>query len=200
MCSTGGFGLPGGGANHGLGPPSTQTFVDSWNCYLDAIETRFTITQAEYVRAMRRHNKTRIQPVRDILASVVAIFTGAYLLWYADTRFWGYVLAVPSIMLLSMIGYVKFIIPTKIYQAAKRKLSSEYWMQFREDGMQFRYSDVDSSLKWSVFSSWLRDNEFYILYHDGIGCSVIPRRALFDGDDERLSKLLASVIGPPERE
>lgn len=167
---------------------------------MDTIETRFTITQTEYVRAMRRHNKTRIQPVRDILASVVAIFTGTYLLWYAETRFWGYVLVVPSIMLLVIIGYVKFIIPTKIYQAAKRKLSSEYWMQFREDGMQFRYSDIDSSLKWSVFSSWLRDNEFYILYHDGIGCSVIPRRAFCDGDDERLSKLLASVIGPPERE
>ena len=167
---------------------------------MDAIETKFTITQAEYARAMRRHNKTRIQPVRDILASVVAILAGTYLLWYSETRVWGYVLVVPSIMLLAMIFYIKFIIPNKIYQAAKRKLSSEYWMQFREDGMQFRYSDIDSSLKWSVFSSWLRDNEFYILYHDGIGCSVIPRRALCDGDDERLSKLLASVIGPAERE
>jgi len=167
---------------------------------LDAIETRFTITQAEYVRAMRRHNKTGIQPVRDVCASVVAVLTGTYLLWYSETRFWGYVLVVPSIMLLAMIGYVKFIIPTTIYQAAKRKLSSEYWMQFREDGMQFRHSDIDSSLKWSVFASWLRDKEFYILYHDGIGCSVIPRRAFCDGDDERLWKLLASVLGPPEIE
>jgi YcxB-like protein len=167
---------------------------------LVTIETKFTITQPEYVRAMRRHNKTRIQPVRDILASIAAILAGTYLLLYSETRFWAYVLVVPSIILLFMIGYVKFIIPSKIYQASKRKLSSEYWMQFGEDGMRFRYSDIDASLKWSVFSSWLRDNEFYILYHDGIGCSVIPRRAFCDGDDERFSKLLASVLGPPETE
>jgi hypothetical protein len=179
---------------------SSGTFVDSWTCHLDAIETKFTITQAEYVRAMRRHNKTRIQPVRDILAAVVAILAGIYLILYSETRLWGYVLVVPSIILLAMIGYIKFIVPTKIYLAAKRKLSSEYWILFREDAMRFRYSDIDSLLKWSVFSSWLRDKEFYILYHDGIGCSVIPRRAFSDGDDERLSKLLASVLGPPERE
>jgi hypothetical protein len=98
-----------------------------------------------------------------------------------------------------MIAYIKFIVPIQIYQAAKQKLSSEYWIQFRTDGMQFRNSEINSSLKWSVFSAWLRDNEFYILYHDGIGCSVIPRRAFHSGDEERLSKLLASVIGPPTK-
>jgi hypothetical protein len=166
---------------------------------LDTIDTQFTITQSEYVRAMRRHNKTRIQPVRDILASIVAVLAGAYLIFYTEKRVMGYALVIPSIALLSMIGYVKFLVPYKIYNAAKRKLSSEYLIQFREDGMRFRYSDIDSSLKWSMFSSWLRDNEFYILYHDGIGCSVIPRRALRHGDDERFTKLLATVLGPPER-
>jgi hypothetical protein len=112
---------------------------------LVTIETKFTITQPEYVRAMRRHNKTRIQPVRDILASIAAILAGTYLLLYSETRFWAYVLVVPSIILLFMIGYVKFIIPSKIYQASKRKLSSEYWMQFGEDGMRFRYSDIDAA-------------------------------------------------------
>jgi hypothetical protein len=167
---------------------------------LDALETKFTITRAEYVRAMRKHNRTRIQPIRDIVASVVAILAGIYLLWYSETKVWGYVLVVPSVVMLAMIGYIKFIIPTLLYQTAKRKLSSEYWMQFREDGIRFRYADIDSSLKWSVFSCWLRDDEFYILYHDGTGCSVIPRRAFCDGDNERFSKLLVSVLGPPKRE
>lgn len=164
---------------------------------MDAIEAQFTITQDEYVRAMRRHNKTRIQPIRDIIAGVIAVLAGAYVLLSSGAKLWGYILIVPGVILLSMIAYIKFIIPAKIYQAARRKLSSEYWIQFRDDGMRFRYTDIDSSLKWSLFSSWLRDNEFYILYHDGIGCSVIPRRAFNDGDDERLSKLLTSVLGPP---
>lgn len=62
-------------------------------------------------------------------------------------------------------------------------------MAFREDGMQSRYSDIDSSLTWSVFSSWIRDNEFYILYHAESEFSVIPRRAFCAGDDERLSSM-----------
>lgn len=149
---------------------------------------------------MRRHHKTPIQPVRDILASVASLLAGTYLLRYSETRVWGCVLVVLSVAFLGMIGYIKFIVPANIYHAAQRKLSSEYWIQFRDDGMQFRYSDIDSSLKWSVFSSWLRDPEFFILYHDGTGCSVIPRRAFADGDDERLAKLLRSVLGPAERE
>ena len=166
---------------------------------MEPIETKFIIGQNEYVRAMRRHNKSRIQPVRDVIASVIAVLAGSYLLWSADRKILGYALLVPGIILLAMIAYIKFVIPIRIFQATKRKLSSEYWIQFRDDGMRFRYSDVDSSLKWSVFASWLRDNEFYILYHDGIGCSVIPRRAFCADDDERLSKLLASVVGPPEK-
>ncbi len=74
---------------------------------MDAIETTFTITESEYVRAMRRHNKTQIQFFRDVIASILIIVGGVYLLLFAEMR------------------------------------------------------------TWSVFSSWLRDNEFYILYHDG---------------------------------
>ena len=92
---------------------------------MDSIEAKFTITQGEYVRAMRKHNKTRIQPVRDVIASVVVVLAGAYLLLSPETKLWGYALIVPGIILLSLIGYIKFIIPIKIYQAAKRKLSSE---------------------------------------------------------------------------
>ena len=170
-------------------------FVDRRAFNLEAIETTFTITESEYVRAMRRHNKTPIQFVRDVVAGVVALLIGICVLLFTESKLWAFALIVPSLILLLMIGYVKFVVPIKVYQAAKRKLSSEYTIQFRDDGMRFRYSDVDSSLKWSVFSSWLRDNEFYILYHDGIGCSVIPRRALNADQDERLSRLLASVLG-----
>lgn len=167
---------------------------------MDAIETTFTITENEYVRAMRRHNKTQIQFFRDVIASVLIVLAGLSLLLLTDMKNWAFLLIVPSTALLLMIAYVKLVVPIQMYRAAKRKLSSEYWMQFRIDGLRFRYSDIDSSLKWSVFSSWLRDNEFYILYHDGLGCSVIPRRALLGDDDERFSSLLASVLGPPAKQ
>ena len=98
---------------------------------MDAIETTFTITESEYVRAMRRHNKTQIQFFRDVIASILIIVGGVYLLLFAEMRTRGVLLIVPGVVLLSMIAYVKLVVPIKIYRAAKRKLSSEYWMQFR---------------------------------------------------------------------
>ena len=145
---------------------------------------------------MRRHNKTRIQFVRDVVAGVVALLIGICVLLFTESKLWAFALIVPSLVLLLMIGYVKFVVPIKIYQAAKRKLSSEYMIQFRDDGMRFRYSDIDSSLKWSVFSTWLRDNEFYILYHGTRDVSVVPRRSFANGDDDRLMDMLVRKIGP----
>ena len=163
---------------------------------MEAIETTFTIGQNEYVRAMRRHSKTCIQVGRDVFAGILVVIAGIWLFSFTDERTWALCLLVPGVILLSMITYIKLVVPINIYKAAKRKLSSEYWMQFREDGLRFRYSDIDSSLKWTVFSTWLRDHEFYILYHDGMGCSVIPRRAFLANDDARFFSLLESVLGP----
>jgi hypothetical protein len=166
---------------------------------MEVIETKFTITKAEYVRAMRRHHKTPIQLFRDVIAGVFFVIVGLLLLLSPDLRNLAFVLIVCGTALLAMIGYIKLLLPIRIYNAAGYKLQTEYWMLFREDGFRFRYRDADSSLKWSLYSTWLRDNEFYILYQNGTGCSVIPRRAFLANDDEKFARLLVHVLGPPLR-
>ncbi len=77
-----------------------------------------------------------------------------------------------------------------------KPLDDEYHLEFRDDGIGFKTKDIDSNLKWTLYHSWLRDNEFYILYHGNRDVSVIPRRSFANGDDELLKDMLGRTIGP----
>ena len=50
-----------------------------------SISTAFTITHDEYIRAMRRYYKTKLQVKRDLLGGVIAISCGVYLLNTIET-------------------------------------------------------------------------------------------------------------------
>ena len=76
------------------------------------------------------------------------------------------------------------------------KLKDEYRLEFRDDEIGFKTMHIDAKLNWSIYHSWLRDNEFYILYHGPRDVSVIPRRAFANGDDELLKDMLTRKIGP----
>ena len=77
------------------------------------------------------------------------------------------------------------------------KLKDEYSLTFADDGIGFKTSSIDSTLQWSLYQSWLSDDDFYIMYHGKRDLSVIPRRTLSDKDDERLRQMLTEKIGPP---
>lgn len=96
--------------------------------------------------------------------------------------------------LLALVIYAICLLPYMIYRY-QPKLKSEYHLQFRDDAIGFQTDEIDSELKWSIYHSWLRDAEFYILYHGKRDVSVIPRRALSDHADDRLADLLSLHIG-----
>ena len=99
-------------------------------------------------------------------------------------------------VLLALVAYALLLLPTLIYRS-QPKLKSEYRLIFSDDGIGFKTDEIDSMLKWSIYHSWLRDDEFYIMYHGKRDLSVVPRRVLTSQDnDERFSNLLKRKIGP----
>ena len=159
------------------------------------VEATFTISRDEYIRAMRRHYKTKLQPKRDLVGSVIAVLAGVYLLKSTSMQGLAWLLVVAGAILLMFVIYALVLLPHLIYRY-QPKLQSEYRLRFRDDAIEFRTNEVNSELKWSIYHSWLRDDEFYILYHGKRDVSVIPRRALKDGASERLTELLNEKIGP----
>lgn len=159
------------------------------------IEAIFTISRDEYVRAIQRHYKTKLQVKRDLLGSIVAIAAGIYFTQSNANPVTSCLLVVAGGILLALVIYAIFILPGRMYRH-QPKLKSEYHLEFRDDAMKFRTEEIDSELKWSIYHSWLRDQEFFILYHGERDISVIPRRALDNHADKGLAELLQKHVGP----
>lgn len=159
------------------------------------LEITFTYTRDEYVLAMQRHFKTVVKVWRDLIAGVVTIALGLYLItsgmgWIA------WVILVSGLLLLAMVGYAMFLLPRMIYNS-QPKLKNEYRLAFSDDGIGFKTEGIDSTLQWSLYRSWLSDADFYIMYHGKRDLTVMPRRALtFDDADRRFREMLENHIGP----
>jgi hypothetical protein len=160
----------------------------------NSLEARFTISRDEYVRAIRRYYKTILHPKRDLVGSVIAILAGSYLLRTSTAPMLAWLLIAVGAILLLLVVYALILLPHLLY-GSQPKLLSEYRLCFSDDGIGFHTDEIAAELKWSVYHSWNRDNEFYILYHGKHDVTVIPRRALDAESDLRLSELLGKRIG-----
>lgn len=161
------------------------------------IKAVFTYTRDEYLRAIRRHYKTNIHAYRDIAAGVFALIAGVIAYLSFGSRFYVWMLIIAGLILLLLVAYAFLILPRLIHRFDP-KLKWEYSLVFYDDRIEFRTNDIDSTLQWPLYHSWLRDDEFYILYHGKRHLSVIPRRVLASGgSDEQFAELLQRKIGPP---
>ncbi len=162
----------------------------------DPVTATFTITRDEYIRAMRRYYQTQLRPKRDLIGSVLSILGGMYLLQTDDMPGLAWMLVAVGVIFLLLVVYIVVLLPHLMYRY-QPKLLAEYRLHFADDAIGFQTDEIDSKLKWSLYHSWLRDDEFYILYHGKRDVTVLPRRALADGADQRLAELLRHKIGPP---
>lgn len=161
------------------------------------IKAVFTVTREEYLRAVRRHYKTNIHVYRDISIGLAAIVAGIGMYFWNGIQLYSWVLIIPGLILLLLVAYAFLMLPKLIYHSDP-KLKWEYSLSFYDDRIEFRTNEIESILKWQLYRAWLRDDEFYILYHGKRNISVIPRRAFdSDGSDNRLTKLLERKLGPP---
>jgi hypothetical protein len=138
-----------------------------------------------------------MQPVRDSIASVLAICGGLYLYLFTTSRILPWFLIVPGLILGLLVAYAFFLLPSLIFQS-QPKLKSEYHLQFGDEAILFKTDTINSTLQWSNYHSWLRDNEFYILYHGTKDITIIPRRAIDPDANQQLAALLNKKLGPPK--
>ena len=163
--------------------------------HADFVVAVFAISRDEHVRAMPRHYKSKLQVKCDVIGGLLAVIAGLFLIRTMEVDVIAWLLIGAGGLLLATVGCSIFLVPHLIYRS-QPKLKSEYRLEFDEDGIRFRTDDIDSRLKWSIYTSWLRDEEFYVLYHGARNLSVIPRRSLHGETDEVLARLLRGAVGP----
>ena len=165
----------------------------------EPIEAIFTYSRDEYIRAVRRHYKTNIHVKRDLVVGSLMVLIGVYLMYFSPPNlFFGGFLIILGLSCFFMLGYGFLILPVLIYRSDP-KLKWEYKLTFSDQKIEFKTNDIDSILQWPLYHSWLRDDEFYILYHGKRNLSVVPRRSLIGDSDDRLALLLQQKIGSPEK-
>ena len=160
------------------------------------VSITFSFTRDEYIRAMKRHYRSTLKVGRDAITGLVALTVGIILLLRSSGGWPAWALLIVGVVLLLMVVYVVFLLPQMIYRS-QPKLKDEYSLTFNDDGIAFKTRNIDSILRWSVYQSWLCDDDFYIMYHGKRDLSAIPRRTLSKDEDERLRKMLTENIGPP---
>ncbi|MEP7076623.1 MAG: YcxB family protein [Acidobacteriota bacterium] len=159
------------------------------------IKVVFTYRREEYMRAIRRHHRRRMHLIQDGIVGVVALASGLYLLSLGDSIF-GWIALITSLMLAAMVAYALLLLPALIYRWDP-KLKNEYRLSFSDDEIVFQTDDIDSVLKWTLYHSWMGDDDFYILYHGKRDLTVLPRRAFTSPeDDTRFAKLLTQKLPP----
>ena len=162
----------------------------------DPIVVTFKFARDEYVRAIRRHYRSALKVRRDVIAGMAGIAGGLYVALASNLGWIGWLLFGAGVVLLTLVAYAMFLLPTMIYNS-QPKLKNEYRLSFSDDGIEFKTDGIDSTLRWSLYHSWLSDDAFYIMYHGTRDLSVIPRRALTAGNaDSRLREMLERKVGP----
>ena len=153
------------------------------------LEITFMFTREEYILAMRRHFKIALKARRDGIAGIIAVAFGLY--FVATGMGWiAWVLLAAGAILLAIQAYAIFLLPRMIYNS-QPKLKNEYYLAFSDAGIGFKTDGIDSTLQWSLYKSWLSDDDFYIMYHGKRELSVIPRRTLtFDDANRRFREML----------
>ena len=152
----------------------------------EIISLRFKYTEEEYVAATRLYMIrsadfiTRLT-VCGIYATAV-IFLFNWLGLSVDTEVLILLIFVACLPFLITFLHL-FVLPRQRFRSDP-KFKDEYFLQFSEDGIQFKTAQIDALIQWSLYTKVLENDRFYLLIYGKNMISVIPKRAFSSAAQE----------------
>lgn len=148
------------------------------------IGLRFKYTEAEYTAAMRLYlGQSRDLMIRMIAVSLYSIASIALFVWldFGNALIPLFIFGACFPLLMAFLLF--FVIPRQRFRSDP-KFADEYLLQFSDDGIHFKTTQVDALLQWSLYNKVLESERFYILVYGKNMISVIPKRAFAGADQE----------------
>ena len=155
------------------------------------ISLRFKYTEEEYVAAMRLYlTRSADLIIRMTVVVLYSIACVGLFLWFGFASdlipLFIFAACFPFIMAFLLL----FVAPRQRFRSDP-KFADEYFMQFSDDGIQFKTAQIDSLLQWSLYNKVLENERFYILVYGKNMISVIPKRAFTGANqDAAFSEML----------
>jgi hypothetical protein len=152
-------------------------------------------TQSDLIHAARTWEGQHWKASRYVVAAIL-ISCGIFLL-ISSGLWWG--------ALFVLVGLLETfnLLPSAIIKAiieyrTNPKFSEEYQLTLSAENLHFRTTTIDSTLKWTIYTSFLETSKAFILVYGKRMYTIIPKRAL-DNETKihELRELLGSVIGTP---
>ena len=153
----------------------------------DTVHLSFLYTEKEYLDAIRFY----FWHSKELLARLVVsclLFSIVLLLIYAWLEF---LFPAWAIVILTFIAGVGFFhgyvidLPRRYFRGDP-KYREEYNLTFSDDGIQFKTQNINSSIRWSLYTRVIENDSFYIMvYGKNIhSLSIIPKRVFRDSQQE----------------
>ena len=146
------------------------------------ISLNFRYTVEEYTAATRLYLRRSADFfARLSVCFIYAIACAALFIWLDISLSTELVLLLALVFLMPfIIGFLHFFVIPRQRFRSDPKFQEEYQLNFSDEGIQFRTSQIDALLQWSLYSKVLEDERFYLLIYGKQMISVIPKRAFSD--------------------
>jgi hypothetical protein len=148
------------------------------------ISLRFKYTEEEYVAAMRLYMaRSPGLIIRMAIAFLYSIGCIGLFVWldFASDLIPLFIFAACFPFLMAFLLF--FVVPRQRFRSDP-KFRDEYFLQFSDDGIQFKTAQIDALLQWSLYNKVLENERFFVLVYGKNMISVIPKRAFADQQQE----------------
>lgn len=150
----------------------------------EIISLRFKYTEEEYVSATRYYLIHSTEFLFQLIVSSLFIAAGVFLVLLLDLEsVVTFVLAFVGVIWLFVWLLALFVMPRQRFRSDP-KFRDEYFLQFSEDGIQFKTAQIDALIQWSLYTKVLENDRFYLLVYGKNMISVIPKRAFSSAAQE----------------
>lgn len=175
------------------------TTVESYNIVANNVlnnkrvnnQMSFTITEEQYVAAMRLHSRRSFR-VLPMVVVMLALFLGLATLSLTTAIFGAALFAAYMALIVYLVrGSIK-----KAYRSLPQ-LHGDQTIQFSEEGLVWHNSYVLSKVKWPLYQKYAVDDNLYLLYQGPTIFNVVPRSAFHSQEQEDAFRMILELNVKP---
>ncbi len=162
---------------------------------MEKVEIVFKYTQYEYIKAYRQHlfMSKVASKINIILGSILVPFSLFNLFWSHFSLL--SVILVTLVMVVAAIFFMLYFYIPKRHFKLTSKFQEEYKLLFSEEGIVFKTENINSNLKWDVYTEIWENKEFYFLVQNAHLYTILPKRAFASvADIEIFERVIPSTV------
>lgn len=158
--------------------------------------TRFRISEADYLAAMRLHHRMRsLHRPLFIGSSVLLVLFAVFGPAQARPALYGLFGVVAALLLLSRL--LVWWIARRHYRNYKA-MQDEFGIALAEDGIRFQSLHAEGTVVWDQIHQWREDARFILVYPMPQLFHIVPKSLAQQGFDiQALAAQLRQRMGPP---